>query len=214
MNRKYANPPIIEAVCEFRVTQDTSWDMTVPGLLYEKLRDEFPRREDRLVQEWDMASRSARRRRPVLRSQRILFLTEERNMFVQLGPRLLAVHVLEPYPTWSAFQSKIVKAWESLTHIVEIKGLERIGLRYVNKIELPRFEDNLEDYFDFYPFVGDRLPQNLAGFLLVAEYRCAEGRDHCTVGLSNTDKNGKRFFLDLDYFMVQTKDIPISGALD
>jgi len=45
MVKKYAKPPIVEAVCEFRLTHDTRWDLTVPGLLYEKLKASFPQKE-------------------------------------------------------------------------------------------------------------------------------------------------------------------------
>lgn len=51
MGKKYKNPPIVEVVCEFRLSDDTLWDLTIPGLLYEKLKDEFLHREQRLFQE-------------------------------------------------------------------------------------------------------------------------------------------------------------------
>jgi hypothetical protein len=33
MGKSYAKPPIVEAVCEFRLSPDTEWDLTVPGLV-------------------------------------------------------------------------------------------------------------------------------------------------------------------------------------
>jgi len=67
MGRKYANPSIVEAVCEFRLSPDTPWDLTVPGLVYEKVRSEFPHREQRLFQEVEIAQGPHKRTdRPVL----------------------------------------------------------------------------------------------------------------------------------------------------
>ncbi len=37
----------------------------------------------------------------------VLFFDRGRRMFVQLGPQLLAVHVLQPYPTWQEFRPRI-----------------------------------------------------------------------------------------------------------
>lgn len=34
MSPQYPNPPLIEAVCEFRFQADPGWDATVPGRLY------------------------------------------------------------------------------------------------------------------------------------------------------------------------------------
>ncbi|MBV8265707.1 MAG: TIGR04255 family protein, partial [Planctomycetaceae bacterium] len=39
--RRYKNPPIEEAVCDFQFAPGTDWDPTMPGLLYEKLRDTY-----------------------------------------------------------------------------------------------------------------------------------------------------------------------------
>ncbi|MDR7478213.1 MAG: TIGR04255 family protein, partial [Armatimonadota bacterium] len=46
----------MEAVCEFRLGRAVRWDLTVPGLLYERLKGEFPEREQRLIQEVEVAS--------------------------------------------------------------------------------------------------------------------------------------------------------------
>ncbi|MGC8838175.1 MAG: hypothetical protein ACP5UM_07135 [Anaerolineae bacterium] len=41
MGRKYKDPPLMEAVCEFRLAADSPWDLTIPGLIYEKLYAAF-----------------------------------------------------------------------------------------------------------------------------------------------------------------------------
>jgi uncharacterized protein (TIGR04255 family) len=38
-------PPLVEAVCEFRFAPTDQWDLTVPGRLYDRIRHEFPLRE-------------------------------------------------------------------------------------------------------------------------------------------------------------------------
>ncbi len=42
MSRKYKNPPVVEALCEFQFISDKSWDLTLPGLIYERVKSEFP----------------------------------------------------------------------------------------------------------------------------------------------------------------------------
>ncbi|HOM16019.1 MAG TPA: TIGR04255 family protein [Thermoguttaceae bacterium] len=213
MGRKYANPPILEAVCEFRLSRKTPWDITVPGLLYEKLQQEFPLREDRVVEEWKIASLRGRKRRKSPREQRAVFFTEEKNVMVALGRRLLAVHVLRSYPGWSVFKPKIAKAWECLTEITEIQGLDTIALSYINKIDLPSAEATLKGYLNFYPFVGDRLPQDIANFMVAVESIYAEGRDRGIIALNSAVNNPRSFFLQIDYFLAQADSIPPTIAL-
>jgi uncharacterized protein (TIGR04255 family) len=49
--RKYRNPPIEEALCEFRFAPSQDWDPTVPGRFHEKIREIYPAkpREQRIA---------------------------------------------------------------------------------------------------------------------------------------------------------------------
>jgi len=42
MGKKYKNPPIVEALCEFQFVPGQPWDITIAGMLYERIKDEFP----------------------------------------------------------------------------------------------------------------------------------------------------------------------------
>lgn len=217
MGKKYKNPPIVEAVCEFRLTPDTPWDLTIPGLFYEKVRTEFPLREQRVIQEVELSQDPQGIRQQIRTSERIVLLTEDRKMLIQLGPRLLAVNALRPYPTWQGFKPRIEMAWKSLEDVLEIRGLQRIGLRYINRIELSATNVELAEYFEFYPFVGQRLPQNIVSFIARAEFPYAEGRDLCRVQLApapDSSEGRSVFMLDIDYFVAQPRAVGVSEVLD
>ena len=42
MSRRYKNSPIIEAICEFQFEENSEWDLTIPGLVYDRVQNEFP----------------------------------------------------------------------------------------------------------------------------------------------------------------------------
>lgn len=218
MSRKYASPPIMEAVCEFRLTPDTNWDLTIPGLLYEKLKDDFPKKEQRFIQEAGIAGTPQEVHQTIKAPQeRILFLTEDGKRFIQVGPQLLATHCLAPYPSWDRFKPHIRKAFESLIKTVEVKGLQRIGLRYVNKIEIPHKPVKLEDYFGLYPFLCENLPQEIDSFIVGCLFPFDNRRDFCKVQLTtaapdNPDCIG--FILDLDYFLDKPNAVPVTQSLE
>lgn len=215
VGRKYANPPILEAVCEFRLTPDTPWDITIPGLFYERVKETFSHREQRLVQEVEFKPEPQGAQQLIRTSERIWLFTPDRKTLVQLGPRLLAVSVLKPYPSWEGFKPHIEMAWKALGVVVEVKGIQRIGLRYINRIELPFRTVKVEDYFDFYPFVGLRLPQQMTSFIVVAEFPYAEGRDRCRVQLftESVSEPQSAFILDIDYFLAYPRGIAVQNAL-
>ncbi|MGH7598840.1 MAG: TIGR04255 family protein, partial [bacterium] len=45
MGKHYKNPPLLEAVCEFKFQPHSSWNPAVPDLIYEKVKTQFPQRE-------------------------------------------------------------------------------------------------------------------------------------------------------------------------
>lgn len=217
MGRRYANPPVMEAVCEFRLTADTPWDMTIPGLVYERLKDEFSNREQRLVQEVQFIQGPEGFQQQIRTSERILWFAEGKEMFVQVGPRLLAVNSLRPYPGWTGFKPKIEKAFEALSHTVDIRGLEKIGLRYINQIEIPSLPVRLEDYFQFYLFRGPHLPRDMANFIAAGEFVYANGQDRCRVQLRPDPMSSGQhavLILDIDYFLAQARRVEMSAAID
>lgn len=217
MGRKYKNPPLVEAVCEFRLTLDTPWDLTIPGLFYEKVKNTFPHREQRVFQEIELSQDPQGLRQQLRTSERIVLFTADRRTLIQLGPRLLTVNALRPYPTWQGFKPRIEMAWETLGGIIEIKDLERIGLRYINRVELPFQKVELAEYFEFYPFIGSRLPQNMSSFIVGSEFPYAEGRDGCRVQFTpapDSSRERSAFMLDIDYFLAQPHVVKISDVLE
>src|SRR2546425_12443479 len=76
MGRQYLNPPLVEAVCEFRFLPDTQWDLTIPGLMYEKIQDRFPHKEQRLVSDIEISQEGKEIKQQVRTSERMWFLVE------------------------------------------------------------------------------------------------------------------------------------------
>jgi len=215
---KYANCPIAEAVCEFRLTSETKWDPTIPGFLYEKVKEQFPNKEQKLIQEISITQNAHGVRQRVQPSERAFFLATDRKTFMQVGPHLLAVNRLKPYAGWEVFKPKIEDAFRALATVVETKGLQRIGLRYINRIEIPGHSVNLGEYFEFRPFRGQSLPQkNMTSFLVGCILSFADGRDACRLELTNAvpeKAENVSFVLDLDYFLNQPRAVSEDQALE
>ncbi len=217
LGRKYPNPPLLEAVCEFRFTEDTKWDLTIPGLLFDKIKDEFPNKEQRIVQEVDIIQEPQGMRQQLKSTERVLFLTADRRLFVQLGTRLLSINCLNPYPSWEGFKPRIIHAFEAMGKTIEIRNLQRIGLRYINRIEIPGGDSlNLSDYFEFRPLLGPKLPQNMTESIVACSFPYFEGRDTCRLALVAAvpeKPEGFAFLLDMDYFLSQPKSISVADVM-
>ena len=216
MGRKYKNAPIIEAVCELRFEPDSPWDLVMPGLVYEQVKDAFPkRRQVKTVGLSILAGPDSieQRVQPVDRMQ---FLSEDESVLVQVGPNLLSVNHLKPYPSWQEFLPSIRKAVGAYCDVVNPTTIHRIGLRYINRIEIPSPRIELKDYFEFYPFVGSNLAQEHGPFRVGIQTPYEDSRDILKIELMSANTktpDTSAFILDLDYFLVQPEGITLDGVL-
>ena len=119
------------------------------------------------------------------------------------GPHLLAVNRLEPYSSWDEFLPAIKNAFDAYLEIAEPKALARLGLRYINRITIPKGLVLMEDYFDCYPYLGQRLPQTHGPFIIGVQFPFEGGKDTLRLqlqSLASPSPDAYGILLDLDYF--------------
>src|SRR6266853_138935 len=104
MTKRYNNPPLVEALCEFQFDADVPWDLTLIGLIYEKLNDLFPKKQQ-LPLNFAVAVTSQTNEQtgtaPMIPLMR--FLDSDEKKLVQIGQDLLTVNHLKPYDSWEEF---------------------------------------------------------------------------------------------------------------
>jgi uncharacterized protein (TIGR04255 family) len=186
-------------------------------MIYEKVKDDFPNREARLAQVVEFVQTPQGMQQQIGVDQRVLLISEDGKSLIQVGSHLLAVSCLKPYPTWNAFKPKIEKAYIALVDTAGIRGLQRIGLRYINRIEIPSKSVPMERYFEFRPFLGSGLPQEISDFVVGCHFRFFDGRDTCKVQLNQAvpeEPGNVGYLLDLDYFLSQPQTIAPKQAIE
>lgn len=71
-----------------------------------------------------------------------------------VAPQALIIAQLAPYPGWNKFYERMESAWKIWKRIVKAQDISRIGVRYINRIDIPTDESknlNVMDYLSFYP---------------------------------------------------------------
>ena len=129
---------------------------------------------------------------------------------IRIGKHRISVSRLPPYSSWEEFLPLIQKAFKCYLTMATPTNIHRIGLRYINRIDFESEKVNLDDYFMFRPFTGNDLPQDMAGFRLVAEFEQPQGQILRAGLVHGGPRIGGKLgvILDLDYF--QQKVQPIS----
>jgi uncharacterized protein (TIGR04255 family) len=215
MTKKYKNPPISEVVCEFQFGQDSSWDYAIPGLVYEKVQTTFPIRSQATrvtmgISAYQEAIAPQIGTMPLMR-----FSTEDEKVLMQVGIHLLSIHRLKPYSSWEEFFPFIEDAFKSYCEIADPKSIHRIGLRYVNTIQITGEDIDLEDYFEFRPYVSSNLPRTVGPFTTAVQFPFEESRDVLNLqlaSLAGISSDIVDIILDLDYFLVQSNKVEPNGV--
>lgn len=139
--RIYKTPPIFEAVCVIHFAPGTDWDLTFPALFYTKVRGEYdgkPREQKLLNVEPNPKDVPAGTGSGVAVSEitRTQFVTKDEKKVIGIYRDDLAVSVLRPYPGWEVFRPAIKNALDVYAEIAKPKGVRRIGLRYINQVQV------------------------------------------------------------------------------
>lgn len=217
MTKHYKNSPISEAVCEFQFGQDSTWDFTVPGLVYEKVRNTFPIRSQVARVTMGIAANEGEigpqfGAVPVMR-----FTRKDEKAHIQVAPHLLSVHHLKPYSSWQEFLPLIKDGFEAYREVASPKSIHRIGLRYINTIELTGSSIALEDYFEFRPYVGPDLPRTIGPFMMSVQLPFENSRDVLNLQLvsqAGLSSDVAIIILDLDYFLAKSGEVKLDEAFD
>lgn len=213
---KYPNPPVVEVVCEFRFVPGEPWDATVLGLVYDRVKQDFPRRRSVKTIESESVAEATGLRQQVSLIDRMQFLRDDERAFVQASSDLLAVNHLEPYPAWEGFMPLIRQGFDAYVAVAHPKGLRRIGLRYINRIKMPDSRVDLPNYLNFRPLVGPGLPEEMTGFMVGIQSPYDSGRDTLRLLLSSAEAEGSgalAIVLDLDYFLARSEGVQLGDAL-
>jgi uncharacterized protein (TIGR04255 family) len=177
--RRYRNPPIEEALVEFRFEPSQEWDLTMPGRLHGELREAYPGkpRQQNVVQASLVAQQGQAPNFAVREGLgKVQLVTEDASRLVAIGPDVLSVHMLRPYQRddevsgWDEFRPRIVAALTGYWNVAEPSGVQRIGLRYINKLVVPESSFEVARYLRAAPPSVEGLPEQRGGFVGRVEY--------------------------------------------
>lgn len=202
--RKYKNPPIEEALVEFRFVPSQEWNLTIPGKLHahERIKQEYtgePRTQKVVQAQLQTGGEQAPSFAVHEGLGRVQLPNLEGNRLLGIGPDTLSVNLLRPYDCWEDFRPRVEAALQAYKEIAAPRAVSRVGVRYINKIVIPASEFTLQDYFVFTPPRVQGLPERMLGFMSRVEYQYDDGIKLLLAQASiEPPKGSSAFLLDLD----------------
>lgn len=221
--RRYKNPPIEEAICEFRFEPGPDWDITIPGKLHVELADEYggkPQEQRALGLEWNAQEKQLSYNEGLAR---VHLITEDGARRVGVGPDVLSVHMLRPYNGplhsdiggWSEFRTRIERGLEVYWKVVQPRGVRRVGVRYVNRIQIPNRGVVIGDYLKCALPLVEGLPTSQDTSISRAEYTYPDRiRLILTQGLTESPESSFGYLLDIDVIWESNEPVSQDVAME
>ncbi len=203
MTTKYKNSPLVETVCEFQLIHNEEWDSTIPGVLYEKVKDSFPiKRQRKDFYQIPGQTFDGINNLTVLTQ----FYNKEESALIQTGKNTLTINCLVPYPHWERYKPMILDAFEKYKTISSPVGLRKISLKYINKILIPiNGEIELKEFFNFYPTKPDLIPEAMGALDVAIQIPFNDTGDSLMLRLASVNSENPKdvaFLFQIDYEMI------------
>lgn len=172
LRREYKKAPLLEVVLEIRTLLDDSTDRDALLRALERLSEGDEERfvERRKLMEGELSiSVDATGAPPVTAMTRQQQGHEFRNPrhaeLFQARLNAFSYHKLQPYSRWEEFRLQGRRLWERYRAIAKPTRVGRIGLRYINRIDLPPGSE-LKDYLLTFPEIAPGVPQQLSRYTM------------------------------------------------
>jgi len=93
------------------------------------------------------------------------FQSTDKSYIVQFNRDGFVLRRLKPYQSWFQFRSEATRLWNGYAEFIKPTQIFRVGLRYVNLIQMPSGERQFSDYIEMTPVAPRDLDLPISGFM-------------------------------------------------
>jgi uncharacterized protein (TIGR04255 family) len=170
----FSNPPIVEAIFHVVVERDSDFNNEKLNEYAKYITESFPafdRKEQRsltneILVPIDDPDNTTSSISNIL--QGYLLAYNDNSKVIQANTDNFSFSKLRPYQTWESFYEEANKFWGKYVDITSVDRVKRLGLRYLNRIEIPLDNKSfrLQDYIKIFPEVSDDLSVAISGYFM------------------------------------------------
>lgn len=163
----YPRPPITEAVIEFRFAQPVEQSLVEKAA--KRLRGAYVFEDFEKLVDFQLEPENERARVVKNRWLGVKLSSADRADVALVRVNILGFSRLAPYLGWNDFAPRARKGLEVWRKVAGPTEIDRIGVRYVNRIDIPVSDDPLiriEDYLRVFPRFPDEFRAPLSAYTM------------------------------------------------
>jgi len=165
--------PITEAILDIKAKLPDGVDLSIFDEFQEKIKTRFEDRKTKRSLKAEFKFLPGKdESSPIVPEEKVegfMYISKADNKIVQAGLGGFTFNKLNPYEDWIKFHSEARELWELYNKITKPTSVDRISLRYINRIEIPLPLGDFSEYILTNPTVAPKLSQALSHFLMRIE---------------------------------------------
>jgi uncharacterized protein (TIGR04255 family) len=169
---KFPRAPITEAVLELKTKNPPEMTLETLSSIYEDIHDTYPTKTARIS--FRAGFKIEEGKSPAIFEPTgdligYSFTSSDGKQIIQALTHGFVFSRLNPYERWDTFRDEARKLWRHYKNRANPQGITRIGLRYINRIQIPLPITDFKDYVLTIPEIAPGISQSLSNFFMRLE---------------------------------------------
>lgn len=164
--RHLRNAPIHEALVDLQVTLPSGFDPAKLQEAHAKIRDAYPKCDTRMrgSLQIELSAEGEPKHKAIEKGVHgYIFKTADQKRHIQFRVDGFTYNWLSPYERWESLRDEAKKLWSTYVELAKPERINRVGLRYINRMSFPIPVD-FDEYLTAAPAVPKQLPQEVSSF--------------------------------------------------
>lgn len=201
----YKNPPIIEAVLDIRVSGFENESFKEFADRFDEMLHEYPQKRilNSLQGSFIFNNDTSEPTKEITSDcHGVVFSKSKETRQVQFRRDGFTYNLLAPYTNWNELKIEASKLWEVYIKEFANVKIERMALRYINRIVIPKSDKLLKDYILSIPPIPNSLPQLYKSFFSQVEVPCDHKNCFAIINTTIQTSSAKEIsvILDIDVY--------------
>jgi uncharacterized protein (TIGR04255 family) len=165
----FPNAPITEALIDIKVQLPEATNLSILSTYHEIIKQNFPNKKERIA--WQGGIEFEEGQEPKLSAplggpDGYLFTSSDEKRVVQARMDGFTYSRLKPYTCWEEFMYEAKELWKLYVEIAGPLSISRLGLRYINRIDIPIPIRDFKEYILTFPEIAPEIPRELNDFFM------------------------------------------------
>ena len=163
----FSRAPITEALLDIQAVLPEAVDTARLLAYHDLVKDRFPEKRDRLSWSQGFHWRVGQQPEVMPVAQKLegyLFVSPDKTKIVQARVNGFTFNKLKPYETWEKLSQEAKGLWEQYRGLATPVNVSRVGLRCLNRIEIPLPVGDPKQFCLLFPDLPPEMPQAITEF--------------------------------------------------